>query len=98
MARHETDGTLTLVATWAAAGEHPEVGTRWPLVEGDLAATGGGRADPPGGIAMTLFPLALPSFARNSPLIRIFDAILWFSHRAASVTGAKRSIAVRLRA
>ena len=30
------------------------------------------------------------------PLIRIFDAILWFSHPAASVTGAKRSIAVRL--
>lgn len=29
-------------------------------------------------------------------LIRIFDAILWFSHPAASVTGAKRSIEVRL--
>jgi hypothetical protein len=33
----------------------------------------------------------------DRPLIRIFDAILWFSHPAASVTGA-RSIAVRLRA
>ena len=32
------------------------------------------------------------------PLIRIFDAILWFSHPAASVTGAKRSIAVGLQA
>jgi hypothetical protein len=32
----------------------------------------------------------------NRPLIRIFDAILWFSHPAASVTGAKRSITVRL--
>jgi Family of unknown function (DUF6308) len=32
------------------------------------------------------------------PLIRIFDAILWFSHPAASVTGAKRSIEVRLEA
>jgi hypothetical protein len=31
------------------------------------------------------------------PLIRIFDAILWFSHPAASVTDAKRSIAVRLK-
>jgi hypothetical protein len=28
----------------------------------------------------------------DRPLIRIFDAILWFSHPAASVTGAKRSI------
>jgi hypothetical protein len=31
------------------------------------------------------------------PLIRIFDAILWFSHPAASVTDAKRSITVRLK-
>jgi hypothetical protein len=31
-------------------------------------------------------------------LIRIFDAILWFSHPAASVTGAKRSIEVGLEA
>jgi hypothetical protein len=30
------------------------------------------------------------------PLIRIFDAILWFSHPAASVNGAIRSIAVRV--
>ena len=30
------------------------------------------------------------------PLIRIFDAILWFAHPAASVAGARRSIAVRL--
>ena len=30
------------------------------------------------------------------PLIRIFDAILWFSHPAASVLDVKRSIAVRL--
>jgi hypothetical protein len=30
------------------------------------------------------------------PLIRIFDAILWSSHPAASVTGATRSITVRL--
>jgi hypothetical protein len=34
----------------------------------------------------------------DRPLIRIFDAILWFSHPAASVTGAKRSIAVRVQA
>jgi hypothetical protein len=32
----------------------------------------------------------------NRPLIRIFDAILWFAHPAASVTGARRSMAVRL--
>jgi hypothetical protein len=33
----------------------------------------------------------------DRPLIPIFDAILWFSHPAASVAGAKRSIDVRLR-
>ena len=33
----------------------------------------------------------------DRPLIRIFDAILWFSHPAASATGARRSITVRLR-
>jgi len=32
------------------------------------------------------------------PLIRIFDVVLWFSHPAASVPGARRSIAVRQRA
>jgi signal transduction histidine kinase len=36
--RHETDGTLTVLATWAALGEHPEVATRVPLENGDLAA------------------------------------------------------------
>jgi hypothetical protein len=33
----------------------------------------------------------------SRPLIRIFDAILWFSHPAAGVAGAKRSITVRVR-
>jgi signal transduction histidine kinase len=39
MARHEADHTLSVLATWAAAGEHPEVGAHFPLVEGDLATT-----------------------------------------------------------
>jgi GAF domain-containing protein len=39
MARLETDDTLTVVASWAAGGEHPEVGTRWPIDESDLATT-----------------------------------------------------------
>jgi GAF domain-containing protein len=39
MARYEIDHTLTVVATWAAAGEHPEVGAHWPIEEGDLATT-----------------------------------------------------------
>ena len=30
----------------------------------------------------------------DRPLIRIFDAVLWFAHPAASVPGARRSIAV----
>jgi signal transduction histidine kinase len=37
MARHETDDTVTVVATWAAAGEPPEVGVRAPTEEGDPA-------------------------------------------------------------
>jgi len=40
---------------------------------------------------------ALAADGITRPLIRIFDAILWFSHPAASVTGAKRSITVRLK-
>jgi hypothetical protein len=32
------------------------------------------------------------------PLIRVFDAIVWYSHPAASITGVKRSISVRLHA
>jgi signal transduction histidine kinase len=31
MIRYETDDTATPVATWAAVGEHPDVGGRWPL-------------------------------------------------------------------
>jgi signal transduction histidine kinase len=37
MVRHENDDTLTVLATWAAIGEHPQVATRVPLEEGDLA-------------------------------------------------------------
>jgi signal transduction histidine kinase len=36
-ARVEADETLTVLATWAATGEHPVVGTHWPLDEADLA-------------------------------------------------------------
>lgn len=32
----------------------------------------------------------------DRPLVRILDAILWFSHPAASVSGARRSITVRV--
>jgi signal transduction histidine kinase len=39
MVRHEADHTVTVVATWAATGEHPQVGVRFPIEEGDLAAT-----------------------------------------------------------
>jgi signal transduction histidine kinase len=43
--RYETDETLTVLATWAALGEHPQVPTRVPLEEGDLATrvVGAGR-------------------------------------------------------
>jgi signal transduction histidine kinase len=39
MSRYETDHTLAVVATWAAAGERPEMEARWPIEEGDLATT-----------------------------------------------------------
>jgi PAS domain S-box-containing protein len=37
MGCHESDDTVTVVATWAATGEHPDVGAHWPLEQGDLA-------------------------------------------------------------
>jgi signal transduction histidine kinase len=39
MFRYEDDDTVSAVATWAAAGEHVEVGGRWPLDGGDPAVT-----------------------------------------------------------
>jgi signal transduction histidine kinase len=39
MARYESDDTLTVLATWAAEGEHPLVTGPWPLEGGDLAST-----------------------------------------------------------
>jgi signal transduction histidine kinase/HAMP domain-containing protein len=36
-ARLDADDGLTVLATWAATGEHPEIATRWPLDEADLA-------------------------------------------------------------
>jgi GAF domain-containing protein len=37
MARYESNDTLTVLATWAAEGEHPLVPGPWPLEGGDLA-------------------------------------------------------------
>jgi signal transduction histidine kinase len=37
MIRYETDATVTPVAAWTAAGEHPELPDRWPTEEGDPA-------------------------------------------------------------
>ena len=37
MIRYEDDGSLTTVATWAAAGEHPPVPRRWDRDPGDPA-------------------------------------------------------------
>jgi PAS domain S-box-containing protein len=37
MLRYEDDASLTTVATWAAAGEHPLVPTRWDIEPGDAA-------------------------------------------------------------
>jgi signal transduction histidine kinase len=46
MVRHETDDTLTVLATWAALGKHPQVPTRVPLEEGDLATRVWGQGRP----------------------------------------------------
>jgi PAS domain S-box-containing protein len=37
MIHYETNGTVTPVATWAAAGEYPAVPDRWPTEHGDPA-------------------------------------------------------------
>jgi signal transduction histidine kinase len=37
MIRYESDGMVTPVAAWAAAGEHPPLPERWPIEEGDPA-------------------------------------------------------------
>jgi signal transduction histidine kinase len=39
MARYESDDTLTVLATWAAEGDHPLVPGPWPLEGGDLGST-----------------------------------------------------------
>ena len=38
MGRYDSDNTVTMVATWAAQGEHPLVPGPWPLEGGDLAS------------------------------------------------------------
>jgi signal transduction histidine kinase len=50
MIRYESDATVTPVAMWTAAGEHPALPDRWPTEEGDpamlIAQTGrSGRVD-----------------------------------------------------
>jgi GAF domain-containing protein/two-component sensor histidine kinase len=39
MARYDGDDTTTVLAAWAADGEHPLVPGQWPLEDGDLAST-----------------------------------------------------------
>jgi PAS domain S-box-containing protein len=39
MARYNSDDTVTVLATWAAEGDHPLVRGPWPLEGGDLAST-----------------------------------------------------------
>jgi GAF domain-containing protein len=39
MARYDSDNTLTVLAAWAAEGEHPLVPGPWPLEGGDLGST-----------------------------------------------------------
>jgi PAS domain S-box-containing protein len=46
LVRYESDGTLTAVAIWAAGGEPPPVGGRWPL-GGDRLATAIARTGRP---------------------------------------------------
>jgi signal transduction histidine kinase len=38
MSRYDSDDTVTILASWAANGEHPLVRGPWPLEEGELAS------------------------------------------------------------
>jgi hypothetical protein len=55
MIRYETDDTVTALAVWSAAGEHVEVGGRWPL-DGDLEVA----------IASTARPARIDDYDRAS--------------------------------
>jgi PAS domain S-box-containing protein len=83
MARQETDDAVTVVATWAAAGEHPEVGARWPTKEGDpatpiLKTRRAARIDDwndvPGPIAAVIRELGIRSSVASPILV---DGRLW---------------------
>jgi PAS domain S-box-containing protein len=83
MIRYETDATVTPVATWAAAGEHPEVPDRWQTEQGDPAELvamirGPVRIDDwagvPGAIAAFVRGLGICSSV-GSPIV--VDGLLW---------------------
>jgi PAS domain S-box-containing protein len=78
MARQETDDTVTVVATWAAAGEQPETGGRWVIEEGDpatliLKTRRAGRIDDwndvPGPISAVIRELAIRSSVASPILV-----------------------------
>jgi signal transduction histidine kinase len=84
MARYESNDTLTVLATWAADGEHPLVPGPWPLDGGDLASmvfkTGrsvriDGYDDVPGSIAAFVREELGISCSVGSPIVS--EGRLW---------------------
>jgi signal transduction histidine kinase len=70
MVRFEPDDTLTVLATWAADGEHPPVPDRWATEEGDPASM---IAETPGPSRVddwSVVPGAIAAFIRDELHIR----------------------------
>jgi signal transduction histidine kinase len=84
MIRYETDDAVSVVATWAAVGEHPAVPERWPTEEGDPAMLVANARRPvriddwaavPGPIAAFIRDEAGISSSVGSPIV--VDGLLW---------------------
>jgi PAS domain S-box-containing protein len=84
MIRYENDESVTTVATWAAAGEHPPVPTRWDTEPGDpammiVAAREATRVDDwmtvPGAIAAVIREVLEVSSSVGCPIV--VEGRLW---------------------
>ena len=65
MIRYEDDASVTTVATWAAAGEHPPVPTRWDTEPGDPASIIEATREPARVDDWTSVPGSMATFIRN---------------------------------
>jgi PAS domain S-box-containing protein len=65
MIRYEDHGSVTTVATWAAAGEHPLLPTRWDMEPGDPATIIASTREAARVDDWTSVPGAMATFIRN---------------------------------